>query len=338
MREIELVRSLPERVRVGDPIASGPLALVPVFGGVAAPSYALAADAIAAGTLSIGETGGGQVPMLAVGNAGDLPVLLVEGEHLEGVMQDRVLNVTVLVPPRSETRIPVSCVEHGRWGYRSGRRFAPSPEFAHTRLRAEKTAAVAARRRTVGDRAGDQGAVWAEVERKRTQMGAVSPTAAMRDTFAQRAGDLDCIVGDLATPRPGQTGVVVCVAGSAVAFDGFDRAETLAALWPRLVRGYAMEALGGPSRPIAAGAATAFLERVTSGEASSHGGVGLGTEVVVTGPGSVASALVWQDSVIHLAAFGSAEQGSRRAAVIERPSRRTRAKTWFHDGGDGGGR
>ena len=66
----------------------------------------------------------------------------------------------------ADTLIPVSCVEHGRWGYRSGRRFAPSPEFAHTRLRAEKTAAVAARRRTVGDAVANQGSVWAEVERR----------------------------------------------------------------------------------------------------------------------------------------------------------------------------
>lgn len=68
--------------------------------------------------------------------------------------------------PLTNTLIPVSCVEHGRWGYRSGRRFAPSPEFAHTRLRAEKTAAVAARRRTVGDAVANQGSVWAEVERR----------------------------------------------------------------------------------------------------------------------------------------------------------------------------
>lgn len=33
-----------------------------------------------------------------------------------------------------------------------------------------------------------------------------------------------------------------------VAFDGFDKPETLAHLWPRLVRGYAMEALGDRAR------------------------------------------------------------------------------------------
>lgn len=37
-------------------------------------------------------------------------------EHLAGARQDRMLTVTVLVPAASEIPIPVSCVDHGRWG------------------------------------------------------------------------------------------------------------------------------------------------------------------------------------------------------------------------------
>lgn len=336
MLDIELVRTLPERLRLATPASSGPLALVPVFGGVAAPRYGLAADAIAAGTLAIAEVGEGQVPTLAVGNAGEVPVLLVEGEHLQGARQDRVLNVTVLVPPKTDLPIPVSCVEQGRWAYRAEQRFAPAEEFAHTRLRAVKTATVAARRRLVGDRMADQGAIWAEVERKRTEVGAgASSTAAMRDTFAERAMEVDRILATFERPSPEQTGVVVCVGGEPVALDAFDRAETLAALWPRLVRGYAMEALGSPPRSIDQAETSVFLEKVTSGEATEHDAVGLGTEVAITGQGSVASALVWQGAVVHIAAFADAMSASRRRRSTRRPDPR---RTWFHQGSgpDGG--
>src|ERR1051326_655408 len=44
----------------------------------------------------------------------DANVLLYDGEELLGAKQNRILNVTVLVPARSETKIPVSCVEEGR--------------------------------------------------------------------------------------------------------------------------------------------------------------------------------------------------------------------------------
>ncbi len=94
------------------------------MGGVAAPPYLTAAEALDAGTLSIGEMGGGSVPQLVLKNAGTLPVLLLDGEHLEGAMQNRVLNATVLAAPDHETVIPVSCVERGRWGYRG-----PSGEY-----------------------------------------------------------------------------------------------------------------------------------------------------------------------------------------------------------------
>ena len=166
MRELEIIAALPGSLRLGEPVTSGPLTLVPVFGGQPAPTYRLAAEAIADGTLSIGEIGGGQVPQLGVRNTGELPALLVEGEHLQGAMQDRVLNVTVLVPAKADTEIPVSCVEHGRWDYRSGRRFAASPEFSPSTLRAIKTASVSARRRSMGDHRSDQASVWTEVARK----------------------------------------------------------------------------------------------------------------------------------------------------------------------------
>src|SRR5688572_6635809 len=67
----------------------------------------------------------GQVPHLKLTNAADVPVLLVEGEELIGAKQNRVLNTTILVNAKSETIIPVSCTEAGRWSY-------SSPLFKHS--------------------------------------------------------------------------------------------------------------------------------------------------------------------------------------------------------------
>jgi hypothetical protein len=334
MDAIALVRSIPQRLRVGDPYGGGALVLVPLFDADASPGYTLGQDAMRDGTLTVTEFGGGQVPTLHVHNAGDAPVLLVEGEHLEGARQDRVLNVSVLVSAKSDLPIPVSCVEHGRWGYRSERqRFAPSPEFAHTRLRAAKNVAVAARRRSTGERAADQGAIWAEVERKRAEVGATSPTAAMRDTFEQRGGDLDATIAEFPRPRRGQTGVIVCVGGTPIAMDAFDRPETLSALWPRLARGYAMEALGARRAWVHRSAIASFLERVSHGDASEHDAVGLGTEVAITDRGSVTSALVWGDAAVHLAAFVDPKvRSTRTRPPVERPSRGPSNRSWFRDG------
>ena len=69
----------------------------------------------------------GSVPALKVTNQADQPVLFLDGEELIGSKQNRVLNLTVLIPAKSDVVIPVSCVEGGRWSYRS-RAFKTSPD------------------------------------------------------------------------------------------------------------------------------------------------------------------------------------------------------------------
>ena len=43
------------------------------------------------------------------------PVLLVDGEELIGAKQNRVLNLSILIPAKQRCVIPICCVEAGRW-------------------------------------------------------------------------------------------------------------------------------------------------------------------------------------------------------------------------------
>src|SRR4030095_15330144 len=112
----------------------------------------------------------------------------------------------------------------------------------------------------------------------------------------------------------------------AEAFDGFDKPETLARLWPRVVRGYAMEALGQPERRSEPDVAERFIAAIGSAKATAHDAVGLGTEVVLTDRGFVAGALVWEGSVVHVAAFADASERSG-----ESPSEHVTGRSWFRD-------
>ena len=111
-------------IRIGEPIRHESLTVFPLF---AEPhgqvDYLLADEAMASGTVSVQEVSeGGSVPDLLVENTGDARVLFLEGEELVGAKQNRVLNTSVLLPARSKVKVPVSCVEHGRW---DGRRPRP---------------------------------------------------------------------------------------------------------------------------------------------------------------------------------------------------------------------
>src|SRR4051812_29626447 len=92
-------------------------------------------EALAAGTLEVTElTEGGSVPLLKVVNRGTEPVFLMAGEQLVGAKQNRILNTSLLVPAGSELTVPVSCVEAGRWGYRSAK-FGSGGNMSHGKLR-----------------------------------------------------------------------------------------------------------------------------------------------------------------------------------------------------------
>jgi hypothetical protein len=61
----------------------------------------------------------GSVPELKLKNLGKKKVLIIEGEELIGAKQNRIVNSSFLIAGKIEVVIPVSCVEQGRWNYKS---------------------------------------------------------------------------------------------------------------------------------------------------------------------------------------------------------------------------
>jgi hypothetical protein len=327
---MELIRS---GLNPGPARKAEALTLVPLFGGALAKDYRPASEAIAAGLLTITEKEGGSVPEVLATNHGDLPVLLIDGEHIEGAMQNRVLNVTVLIAPDRKTVLPVACVEHGRWHYEGSSDFAASEDIAYSRLRSKNAAASARSARESGGRDIDQGEVWADVAAKHAEIGVEeSETGSMRHAFEDRRNELDNMISRFAEPEAGQTGVIACAGGRPLAMDAFDRPETLARIWHRLVSGYAMDALAAPPIPVSDEAIRVFLENAARANATSHEGVGLGMDVVLTSDSVVGHALTWEEGVVHLALFAGSNEGNRPSedgSPIASPTRRRRlSRRW----------
>jgi hypothetical protein len=236
------LRPFVETLHVGDPIGHANLTLVPLRGERHGQlDYDLAAEAIQAGTLTITEVNeGGSVPELLATNTGDRMILLLDGEELVGAKQNRILNTSVLLPARSTTKIPVSCVEQGRWRHVSAA-FACG-NYSPAGLRARKSRDVSRNLQSVGQARSDQGAVWDEVADRSAVLAAPSPTMAMHDVVEQRRESLNAYVEALGCPADA-CGVIAAINGRLAAVDLFDKARTLAQVWPRLVTGYALDAI-----------------------------------------------------------------------------------------------
>ena len=220
------------------PVTFRNLTLVPlVAGNEQDVDYAVLDEALARGWIEITESGEqGHVPELKVVNRGDLPVLILDGEELLGAKQNRILNTSVLLPAKSKIKIPVSCVERGRWAYRS-RQFGSAGRHSPSQLRHMLKSSVSeSLRRGTGHRS-DQGKVWEEVDKQQATLGVSSKTAAMEDTFVANQEKINLYADQFQYPE-GAVGVAVALGDKLVAVDLFDKAATCKKVWRRLLSGF----------------------------------------------------------------------------------------------------
>jgi hypothetical protein len=284
----------------GEPLAHGTLTVVPLLcPGAPDPGWLTLAEAGEAVTIEeVSEAG--DVPTLRLTSAADQPVLLLDGEELIGARQNRVLNTTVLVAPHARLTIPVSCVEEGRWAYRSPR-FAAGDATLYASVRALKTAKVTESLRRDGKHASDQGEIWHRLLLKAIGHDVESPTDAMSDFYATHRQQMDAARAALA-PRPGQVGALVFLGDRWLGLDLLPSAGLFERAWPRLCAGYAAEALGQSGRASAPDP-RAVLDQVAQAPVEEAPAVGLGREHRLAGSAVAGAALVVEDVVAHLMAF-----------------------------------
>jgi hypothetical protein len=329
-------------IQVGDALGHANLTVIPLRRPKASGlDYLLAAEAIKASWLAVTEVSeSGSVPELLATNNAEKPVLLLDGEELVGAKQNRILNTTVLLAAHSKTKIPVSCVEQGRWHSMSAPFF--SGHHSPSGLRARKSRDVSRSLAAVGEARSDQGAVWESVGDQLQSVGACSPTSSMHDAYEQRADLLLAYVGALKYPV-GSAGVVVAIEGRFVAIDLFNRADSLEQIWTRLVTGYAMDALSRrsadktePSERLTARGASVLLEHLAEIPCVPRPTVGLGEDWRFEDQGVLGQALVvpapeaqtdegaGSRVCVHLCAFPNENHGRQESdgPAILPPSRR----------------
>ena len=198
-------------VRVGQPIACGGVAVFPLYSerslladGDSTSGYALAHEAMAAGTVVVREVCElGSVSELLVDNSGDEPVLFLEGEEMKGAKQNRILRSSVLVAGRSRTRIPVACVEKGRWRYVS------------RKFRSGSCCPPTLRHLLKGGSPGggcDQTRMWAEIRHRHRRLGVRSRSANLSDALDTHRGALEDLRHSLPCPE-GASGITVALDG-----------------------------------------------------------------------------------------------------------------------------
>ncbi len=290
------------KLRIGDPLRHEALTVFPLFAEANGNlSYRLSAEALADQSVLIEEVSeGGSVPNLLVENKGDTRVLFLEGEELVGAKQNRILNTSVLIAAQTKIRIPVSCVEQGRWHYKS-RYFGSSGSHSPSKLRRALKASVTRSLNESRGHASDQGAVWNEVASLNAAHGVASGTGAMSDAFDTYQNRIAKFNEKLRYVE-GAVGVAVAIGEKVVSADLFDKPSTCQKVWDRLLSGVVFDALEAGTADQTASVADVEQLLGTAGDLpwEPAQAVGEGEEYRAESKrGDHASALVFEETVVH---------------------------------------
>ena len=317
MHEFETFMS---SLSIGFPTSVDGLSVYPLLRTTATPPfYDTLSDAVRLGTLHISEVSdSGHVPELRVVNDGARPVLIIDGEELVGAKQNRIVNLTVLVPERATITLPVTCVEAGRWRPVSAE-FAPAERAYHASGRRSKLDQVSMSLRSDSSPMADQSEVWSEIALKSARLGATSPTGAAAAMYEQRRDSLDRIISSI-TQLPQQVGAVFTIRGMIAGLDAFDSPDTWTRTMPKLLRSYGLDAvdtaIGGDG--FATPDPQRFMDALSHAACTKYPAVGAGQDLRFEGGGIVGAALETSMGVVHVVAFPasdvvrpSARRGSR---------------------------
>ena len=290
-------------------------------------------EALAKDLIEVGEVSrGGSVPELKVVNKSDRMVLILDGEELVGAKQNRIVNTTILIAGNTTTVIPVSCVEQGRWTYRSDK-FSSEKRLMAGTLRAHKAEQVKFSLKNSGRFSSDQGAIWNQVERMAMQRNAVSPSMAMSEIYRKEASSLGKYVEHFDL-TDSQVGAVFVINGKVAGMDSFGKPETFSKVFEKLVQSYALDAIGssGKDREKAKkgtkSEAAKFLEASAGCRVETHKSVGQGTDCRLDADGSTGFALAHKKKVLHMSLFAKVAEsntefpGSRMIRFSHRRRRR----------------
>jgi hypothetical protein len=310
--------ALSSRLSIGAAQVFRNLAVLPLIDGTAPPTGWLTLDqAIGRGVAEISEISEhGSVPQLRLCNRASEPLFLLDGEELVGAKQNRVLNLSILAPAGAGLEIPVSCVEQGRWSWRS-RQFQGTERVIYSKLRRSNSEAVSFSLNRDGSSRGDQGRVWDDIDMKSARMSVHSDTSAASALYEHYGRDLDEFVGSVEV-LPGQVGAAFLVNGRFAGLDLLGGPDLVPDLLPKLVRSYALDALedgdvadgrdGAPRDPAPAGAEAAVraaLEGAGRLSPSRTRAVGEGEDVRLRGAGLVGAALISGGGVAHLSLWSA---------------------------------
>jgi hypothetical protein len=295
--EPRVIESSLEEMVIGKPITYKNLKIFPLTRRVAPKTrYTTLDEAMKKDWLTIREIGSGDVNFVELKNTGNQTVLILTGEMISGAKQDRMLKDDVIIPPKSKwVRVPVYCVEHGRW-------VMASPAFKSSGLVVPNALRQCAR---ISE---DQAEVWDEIAASQDRLGIVSSTGTAMANYEdeetkEKVAEYTQRFATL--PKLTKNGVGVCVTtgNRIICLDIFASNDLFMKYWSKLLKSYVMDALHETASTIHKGDVQGLLKALVHARKISIGTPGLGDLFKIETDFGKGSALIQQAQMVHMDFF-----------------------------------
>ncbi|MCW5907190.1 MAG: hypothetical protein KIS94_04985 [Chitinophagales bacterium] len=244
--------------------------------------YVSLADAMQKNQVEVTEVDeSGTVNEIYVINRSKHFVFLMDGDILSGAKQNRVLNTSVLLAPEAKTILPVSCVEQGRWNYKSNS-FRSTDYVAPVEMRKRKSEAVTANLKHTNQHFADQSQVWSNVSEYSSKFSVISASSNLSDVFEQRESSYEKLLHSFC-PESEANGVAFFIDKQLKNIDVFNRQDIYKEYFPKMIKGAALDVYGVESKNQLPEAEAFFktldlLDKIETIEPEIHKGVGAGQE------------------------------------------------------------
>ncbi len=302
---------------LGEPVSYGQLKVFPVRLAQTLPRHRTPIsidESFRKRKVRVTEEGAGTVPFISLRKRRSPPIFVMTGEIFLGAKQDRISKHDLLLPRRpGRFRVPVYCVEQGRWNYNS------------SRFRSGKTVGTYRLRRAVTKKVS-QGAVWGEVSKKTGQLGARTRTDTMAASYRSRLFRKKSPAylrkfKSFAKRRSQSQGFVSLVQGRITSVELFANPKLFQNMWPKLLKAMVLDAVDKKYKPSLFGEnqITGLLQRLAVARYRRTRTPGIGKETLISDTQVSGTLLVHNKRMVHLTLFPDDPQSSQ-----ERRQRRFR--------------
>lgn len=231
------------------------------------------------------------------------PLLILDGEEIIGSKQNRIVNATIIIPPKSEKIIPVSCVEEGRWKYNT-KKFRYSSHMATSRVRRDKQSSVNNSLRNNKTYNSDQIGLWNNVQDTIDSLEVKSSTNALHDTYTQRQTQIENYKESF-TKKDKQNGIIVYINGELAGLEVLYNSKRYEQYHEKLIESYIMDALLKQDEEYQEKEEdnNKLIEKILETPMESYESVGDGTDYRLEDEDITGSIVVYHDKLINASLF-----------------------------------